>query len=109
MEGLLLSEYGGLGLIIGFGVLVLILFLVVRFFKMIFSFAFIGFLLSLFSYFVYDYVFAKIPLIACLAFILCITGFANRGIIGKLFGLIGIILSAYIILNSLGFLQAFGI
>ncbi len=109
MEGLLLSEYGGLGLIVGFGVLVLILFVVIRFFKMIFSFAFIGFLLSLFSYFVYDYVFAKIPLIACFAFLLCITGFANRGLIGKFFGLIGIILSAYIILSSLGFLSVIGI
>ncbi len=109
MEGLLLSEYGGLGLIVGFGVLVLILFVVIRFFKMIFSFAFIGFLLSLFSYFVYDYVFVKVPLIACLAFLLCVTGFGNRGIIGKLFGLIGIILSAYIILRSLGFLAMLGI
>jgi len=109
MKGVLLSQYGGLGLIIAFGVVVLILFVVLRFFKMIFSFAFIGFLLSLFSYFVYDYVFAKIPLIACLAFLLCVTGFANRGILGKFFGLIGIILSAYIILNSLGFLSVLGI
>ncbi len=109
IKGILLSEFGGLGLIVAFGVLVLILFVVLRFFKMIFSFAFIGFLLSLFSYFVYDYVFAKIPLIACFAFLLCITGFANRGLIGKFFGLIGIILSAYIILSSLGFLSVIGI
>ena len=102
MEGLLLSEYGGLGLIVAFGVLVLVLFIVIRFFKMIFSSAFIGFLLSLFSYFVYDYIFIKIPLIACVAFLLCVTGFASRGFIGKLFALMGTIFSAYLILGHLG-------
>lgn len=102
IEGLLFTEFGGLGLIVAFGVLVLILFVVLRFFKMIFSFAFIGFLLSLFSHFVYDYTFANIPLLACLAFLLCVTGFVNRGIIGKFFALFGIILSAYTILHSLG-------
>ena len=107
MEGILLSEYGGLGLVVATGVIVLVLFIVLRFFKMIFSFAFIGFLLSLFSYFVYDYIFVKVPVIACLAFLLCVTGFTNRGIIGKLFALIGILLSAYIILNTLGVLAIF--
>nr|MBP3258894.1 hypothetical protein [Bacilli bacterium] len=102
MEGLLMSQYGGLGLIIAFGVLVLVLFIVVRFFKMIFSSAFIGFLLSLFSYFVYDYIFIKVPLIACIAFLLCVTGFASRGFIGKLFALLGTIFSAYLILGHLG-------
>ena len=102
MEGLLLSEYGGLGLIIAFGVLVLVFFVVVRFFKMIFSSAFIGFLLSLFSYFVYDYIFIKVPIIACVAFLLCVTGFASRGLIGKLFALLGTIFSAYLILGHLG-------
>ena len=105
LEGLLFSEFGGLGLIIAFGVVVLILFVVLRFFKMIFSFAFIGFLLSLFSYFVYDYKFANIPLLACLAFLLCVTGFANRCILGKFFGLIGILLSATYILSSLGIIN----
>ena len=102
MEGLLLSEFGGLGLIIAFGVLVLVFFIVIRFFKMIFSSAFIGFLLSLFSYFVYDYIFIKVPIIACVAFLLCVTGFASRGFIGKLFALLGTIFSAYLILGHLG-------
>ena len=109
MEGFLVENMGGLGAVIAIGVIFLVLFIVLRFFKMIFSFAFIGFLLSLFSYFVYDYIFIKFPVIACLAFILCITGFGNRGIIGKLFGLIGILLSAYIILGSLGVLAMLGI
>ena len=102
MEGLLMSEFGGLGLIIAFGILVIVFFIVVRFFKMIFSAAFIGFLLSLFSYFVYDYIFIKVPIIACVAFLLCVTGFASRGFIGKLFALLGTIFSAYLILGHLG-------
>ena len=109
MEGILVESFGGLGGVIAIGVIILLLFIVLRFFKMIFSFAFIGFLLSLFSYFVYDYIFIKIPVIACLAFILCVTGFGNRGIIGKLFALIGILLSAYIILGSLGILSLIGL
>ena len=87
MEGLLLSEFGGLGLIIAFGVLVLVFFVVIRFFKMIF---------------VYDYIFIKVPIIACVAFLLCVTGFASRGFIGKLFALLGTIFSAYLILGHLG-------
>ena len=102
MEGLLTSQFGELGIIIAVGVLVLVLFIVIRFFKMIFSSAFIGFLLSLFSYFVYDYIFVKVPLIACVAFLLCVTGFGNRGFIGKLFSLLGTIFSAYLILGHLG-------
>lgn len=102
MEGLLTSQFGELGIIIAAGVLILVLFIVIRFFKMIFSSAFIGFLLSLFSYFVYDYIFVKVPLIACIAFLLCVTGFANRGFIGKLFALLGTIFSAYLILGHLG-------
>ena len=102
MEGLLTSQFGELGIIIAVGVLILVLFIVIRFFKMIFSSAFLGFLLSLFSYFVYDYIFVKVPLIACVAFLLCVTGFANRGFIGKLFALLGTIFSAYLILGHLG-------
>ena len=102
MNGILLDQFGSLGLIIATGVIVLILFIVLRFFKMIFSSAFLGFLLSLFSYFVYDYIFVKLPLIACVAFLLCVTGFANRGFIGKLFALIGTLLSGYLILGHLG-------
>lgn len=102
MEGLLTNQFGELGIIIAVGVLILVLFIVIRFFKMIFSSAFLGFLLSLFSYFVYDYIFVKVPLIACVAFLLCVTGFANRGFIGKLFALLGTIFSAYLILGHLG-------
>lgn len=102
MEGLLTSQFGELGIIIAVGILIIVLFIVIRFFKMIFSSAFLGFLLSLFSYFVYDYIFVKVPLIACVAFLLCVTGFANRGFIGKLFALLGTIFSAYLILGHLG-------
>lgn len=102
MEGLLTNQFGELGIIIAVGILIIVLFIVIRFFKMIFSSAFLGFLLSLFSYFVYDYIFVKVPLIACVAFLLCITGFANRGFIGKLFALLGTIFSAYLILGHLG-------
>lgn len=102
MNGILVENLGGLGGVIAIGVIILVLFIVLRFFKLIFSGAFIGFLLSLFSYFVYDYIFVKVPLIACVAFLLCVTGFAKRGFIGKLFALLGTIFSAYLILRSLG-------
>lgn len=102
MEGILVSEFGGLGLIISVGIFVLILFLIIRFFKLLFSAAFIGFLLSLVSYFVYDYIFIKVPILACVAFLLCVTGFGNRGFIGKLFAMLGTIFSAYLILGHLG-------
>ena len=105
LQGLLVNEFGSLGLIIAAGIFILILFLVIRFFKMIFSCAFIGFLLSLFSYFVWDYMFVKIPILACAAFLLCVTGFSSRGFIGKLFALIGTILSAFIILTKMGILH----
>ena len=100
--GMLTNTFGSLGIIIAVGIIGLVLFIVLRFFKMIFSAAFIGFLLSLFSYFVYDYVFIKVPIIACVAFIFCVTGFGNRGFIGKLFALLGTIFSAYLILGHLG-------
>lgn len=104
MRDLLYSNYGGLGLVLATGVIILILFIVLRFFKMLISMSFIGFLLSLFSYFVYDYIFVKVPLIACVAFLLCISGFSKSGFIGKLFALIGTILSGYIIIHTLGFI-----
>ena len=102
MNGVLIESLGGLGAVIAIGVIILVLFIVLRFFKMIFSSAFIGFLLSLVSYFVYDYIFIKVPIIACVAFLLCVTGFSKRGFIGKLFALLGTIFSAYLILTSLG-------
>lgn len=105
IQGFLVNEFGGLGIIVAAGVFILILFLVIRFFKMLFSAAFIGFLLSLFSYFVWDYMFVKIPILACAAFLLCVTGFSSRGFIGKLFALIGTILSAYIILTRMGIIH----
>ena len=102
MKGMLLNQFGEMGTIIFIGVVIIVLFIVLRFFKMILSGAFIGFLLSLFSYFVYEFIVFKIPLIAAFAFILCVTGFGDRGLIGKFFALVGTILSAYIILGSFG-------
>ena len=107
MNGVLTESFGGLGAIIAIGVIILILFIVLRFFKLLFSSAFIGFLLSLVSYFVYDYLlFGKLRLVACVALLLCLTGFAKRGLIGKLFALLGTILSGYLILLSLGVIHA---
>ena len=37
MEGLLTNQFGELGIIIAVGILILVLFIVIRFFKMIFS------------------------------------------------------------------------
>lgn len=102
MRETLLSQYGGLGIVVGTGVIILLLFITLRFFRMIFSLSFIGFLGSLFSFFVYDYIFYKVPVIASLSFLCCVIGFNNRGIIGKIISLVGIGLSAYIVLHTLG-------
>lgn len=104
MQNVVISNYGGLGLVIAIGVIFLILFIGLRFFRVLISSSFIGFLLSLFSYFVYDYVIVRIPLIALVAFLLCTTGFPKSGFLGKLFSLIGTLLSGYIIIHTLGFI-----
>lgn len=98
----MLSNFGSLPTIIATGVVILILFVVLSFFKTIFSGAFLGFLISTYSYFVWDYYFGPVPLLACIGFVICITGFGSSGLIKKVFALIGIILSAYTILHSLG-------
>lgn len=102
MRDTLMSNYGGLGIILGFGLIVLVLFIVLRFFKTVFSLSFIGFLGSLFSYFVYDYVVAKIAVIACISFVFCLVGFNKTNIIGKIFSVMGVALSAYIIIHTIG-------
>ncbi|MBR1376624.1 MAG: hypothetical protein IJ565_02305 [Bacilli bacterium] len=104
MNGILVDEFGGLGAVISIGFIILVLFVVLRFFKMIFSPAFIGFLLSLVSYFVYDYfLFGLLRVVACIALLLCVTGFSDRGLIGRIFALIGTMLSLYLIITGLGF------
>lgn len=102
MRETLLSEYGGLGIVLGAGVIIFLLFIVLRFFRILFSLSFIGFLGSIFSYFVYDYIFIKVPLIASISLVLCLTGFSKSSIIGKIFSVIGSILSVYIIIHTFG-------
>lgn|SRR5574344_1061959 len=102
MRETIMANYGELGIILVAGVIILTAFIVLRFFRAIFSLSFAGFLLSLVSYFVYDYIFVKIPLVASLAFLLCITGFTKSSLLGKFFALLGTILSAYIIIHTLG-------
>jgi len=104
MKDIIVTNLGSSGLLIPGAIIILILFIVLRFFRALFSASFIGFILSLVSYFVYDYIYMKVPLVACLAFILCLTGFGSGGIIRKLLALIGLVLSGYIIIHTLGFI-----
>jgi hypothetical protein len=102
MKEVIINNLGQSGLLIPGTIIILILFIVLRFFRALFSASFMGFILSLISYFVYEYIYMKFPLIACLAFILCLTGFSRGGIIRKVFAFIGLILSGYIVIHTLG-------
>ena len=101
MRELIYQNYGFIGNIVAATVIVLLLFFVLGFFKSYFSNAFLGLLLSLVSYFVYDYAIFKIPLIALVSFILCVTSY-QKGFLRKIFALVGTLFSAYLILHSLG-------
>lgn len=98
----MLSEYGLLGIVIGFGIIIILLFLVLRFFRTLFSLSFVGLLCSLCSYFVYEYYLDKFPLIACAGMVLSVVGIARKNILCKIFSVIGIIVSGYIICHSFG-------
>lgn len=104
MREVIVTNLGSSGLLIPGAIIILILFIVLRFFRALFSASFIGFILSLVSYFLYEYIYMNFPLVACLAFILCLTGFSKGGIIRKILALIGLILSGYIIIHTLGFI-----
>lgn len=105
MNGILVENFGGLGAVIAAGIIILALFIVLRFFRVIFSSGFLGFLLSLVSYFVYDYIlFGKLRLVACIAFLLSVCGFSSGSFIAKLFALLGTLLSAYLIIQGMGFI-----
>ena len=94
----------GLQNIIAIGVIILVLFIVLRFFRFIFSLSFVGFILSLVSYFVYEIKFATLPVVATIAFVLSICGFSNSSVLGKVFAVFGVLLSGYIILRNYGIL-----
>lgn len=102
MREVIVTNLGNSGLLIPGAIIIIILFIVLRFFRALFSASFIGFILSLVSYFVYDYIYMSFPLVACLSFILCLTGFSKAGIIRKILALIGLVLSGYIIIHTLG-------
>lgn len=99
----IMANSGSLGLILMAGVIILVLFIVLRFFRMIFSLSFVGFLGSIVSYMVWDYIWLdKIPLVAALSFLMCVSGFTRSGVIGKIFAFLGTLLSGYIILHTFG-------
>lgn len=102
MRETLLSNMGGISQILAIGIVFIILFIVLRFFKTIFSFSFIGLMGSVCSYFIYDYIYKGFPIIGCLSFICCVIGFNKDSIITKMFSLIGILLSGYVILHTFG-------
>lgn len=102
MTGLLNGAYGGLGIIIGVGIIILILFLVLRFFRTMFSLSFIGLLCSLFSYCVYEYTIAKFPVIAIAGMVFSIIGLSRKNLFCRIFSIVGIIISGYIICHSFG-------
>lgn len=103
MKDFIVANLGNSGLLIPAGIIIFMLFIVLRFFRAILSSSFVGFILSLVSYFVYEYIYMKLPVIACIAFILCLYGLVKSNIIGKVFAIIGLVLSGYIILHTLGF------
>lgn len=98
----ILGSFGGLGIVIGIGILILVLFLVLRFFRTLFSLGFIGLLLSLCSYMVYEVYLGKFPLVACLGMVCSVIGIARNNIICKAFSIVGIIVSGYQICHSFG-------
>lgn len=98
----MLVGFGSLGTVVSIGVIVLICFIVLRFFKFLFSLSFVGFILSLISYFVYDYIFATVPVIAAISFVCSICGFTKSSVVGKVFALFGVLISGYIILHNYG-------
>lgn len=100
----LATNYGPLGLVISIGIIGLVCFILLRFIKGLFSLSFLGFIGSLISYFVYDFVFATVPVVAAISFVMCLCGFSNGGIIRKVFSVMGILISAYIILRNYGIL-----
>lgn len=101
---MLAANVDGIWTVVGTGIVILLLFLVLRIFKTIFSLPFIGFVLTLYSYFVYDYYLGAVPVISCIGLVLCLTGFAKSGVVKKIFALLGILLSVYTILVSFGIL-----
>lgn len=101
----MIANFSSLGLIAAIGIIFLLCFIVVRFFRTIFSLSFIGLVLALISYFVYDYIFATVPVIAALGFVCSIVGITNSNILGKIFAVFGILISAYIILANYGIIQ----
>ena len=93
--------------VIAIGVIVLVCFIVLRFFKFIFSLSFVGFLLAVADYFVANLrtiEFATLPVVAVIAFVLSICGFGKSGVLGKVFAVFGVILSGYLILQKYGIL-----
>ena len=98
----MLVEYGSLGTVVAFGIIALLLFIVIRFFKALFNSSFIGLVLSLISYFVYDYKFANVPVLAALGLVFSLIGFFKSGIIGRVFAVFGTLISGYIILTNYG-------
>ena len=101
---MLVEQFGDVYGVIGIGICILILFIVLRFFKTIFSMAFIGMLVGAYSYFVKDFLIGDlVPILAVLGFVLSITGYSNSsGIIRKVFATIGIILSVCSFLRVIG-------
>lgn len=91
--------------VIAAGVIFLMIFIVLRFFKFLFSLSFIGFILSLVSYSVYEFKFYTVPVIAVVSFVLSICGFSKSSVIGKVFALCGVLISGYIILRNYGILS----
>ena len=90
--------------VIAAGVIFIILFVVLRFFKFLFSLSFIGFILSLVSYSVYEFKFYTVPVIAAISFVLSICGFSKSSVLGKVFALCGVLISGYILLTNYGIL-----
>ena len=98
----MLAEFGSLGSGVAIGIIALLLFVVIKFFKALFSMSFIGFVCSLVSYFVYDYKFATVPVIAAVGLTLSVTGLFKTGIVRKIFSVFGTLISGYIILTNYG-------
>lgn len=103
MKYLDLGSLTGLNQVIAIAIVFIILFVVLIFFKSIFSVGFVGLLCALSSYLgIFEYHFYEVPVIATTGFILSLCGFTHSNWLVKIFSIIGAIVSGYVLLHAFG-------
>ncbi len=100
----MVANFGTLGSVVAIGVIFLLAFAALRLISGLLSAGFIGLCLSLVSYFVYDYIFATVPVVAAIAFACSLCGLSSKSVAGKVVAVFGLLISGYIILRNYGIL-----